>query len=106
MIPNNNSDNSNRYQEYMFIDNHLELLGTFGEVNLIDYVTISTFNTSVGNLNNNINNLSSRITSIENNYITQSQIGDLNTLILSEGNSTLVEEINTLSDKLKWHDLS
>lgn len=119
MIPNGNSNESeNKYDEYMVIGDALELLGTFGEVNLNNYVTIPTFNTAISSLEDilldtvnettgeNIPGLISRVTIIENNYITQAQIGNLNDLNLSEGNSTLVEEVNTLSERLKWHELA
>jgi hypothetical protein len=32
-------------------------------------------------------------------------IGDLNQLLLSEGNSNLVEEVNTINERLTWHEL-
>ncbi|MBO7080183.1 MAG: hypothetical protein J6W64_10400 [Bacilli bacterium] len=47
MVANNNSESSNRYDEYMIINNTLELLGSFGEVNLTNYVTNTVFNTAV-----------------------------------------------------------
>lgn len=118
VLNGNNSESSNKYDEYMVIGNNLELLGTFGEVNLTNYVTNQVFNTKIQNLEDILQDtvnedtgdtdygLISRVTYIENNYITKSQIGDLNTLILSEGNNTLVEEVNTISDRLKWHELT
>ena len=119
MVLNGNDDNSsNKYDEYMVIGNKLELLGTFGQVNLANYVTIPTFESAINSLEDilqdTINSqtgetnlgLISRVTQIENNYVTQAQIGDLNTLILSEGNYTLVEEVNTISERLKWHELT
>ena len=119
MVPNgNNSESSNKYDEYMVIGNVLELLGTFGEVNLNNYVTITTFNTAISSIENVLNDhentetgeidlgLISRVAAIENNYITKAQIGDLNTLLLSDGNTTLVEEVNTINERLKWHNLT
>ena len=117
VLNGNNSESSNKYDEYMVIGDALELLGTFGEVNLTNYITKTTFNNTINTLEDVLYDsvdsqtgltkygLISRVTTIENNYITKNQIGDLNTLILSEGNSTLVEEVNTISDRLKWHDL-
>lgn len=112
------SDTSDRYDEYMVINNSLERLGQFGEVNLNNYVTTSTFNTAISSLEDILNDkeneetgeidygLVSRVTTIENNYVTKAQIGDLSTLILSDDNTTLVEEVNTINDRLKWHDLT
>lgn len=117
MVPNNTNTN-NKYDEYMIIENALELLGTFGHVDLNDYVTVTTFNTRVGTIENilqdtvdantgdTIPGLVSRVTTIEANYVTKDKIGDLNALILSGNNTTLVEEVNTISDRLKWHDLT
>lgn len=118
MVLNSNSS-PNRYDEYMIIGNTLELLGAFGQVDLTNYVTTTTFNTTVSSLNQILNDhedpvtgeteygLISRVTNIENNYITQSQqIGDLSTLLFSDNNTTLVEEVNTINERLKWHDLS
>lgn len=118
MVANNNSESSNRYDEYMIINNTLELLGSFGEVNLTNYVTNTVFNTAVQSLENILNDqineqtgeteygLISRVTTIENNYVSKAQIGDLNNLLLSNNNTTLVEEVNTINERLKWHDIS
>ena len=114
----NESSGNNKYDEYMVIGNTLELLGSFGEVNLSNYVTNTVFNTTIQSLEDILNDhtntqtgeteygLISRVTTIENNYVTQAQIGDLNTLLLSDGNSTLVEEVNTINERLKWHNLT
>lgn len=118
MVPNgNNSESSNKYDEYMVIGNVLELLGTFGEVNLSNYVTWTVFNTSISSIEDVLNDhentqtgeidlgLISRVANIESNYITKAQIGDLDTLLLSDGNETLVQEVNTINERLKWHNL-
>ena len=119
MVPNgNDSSSENIYDEYMVINNTLERLGTFGQVNLNNYVTVSTFNSAIDSLHSVLYDttdiqagtltpgLISRVSYIEENYVTQAQIGDLNNLILSGNNSTLVEEVNSLGERLKWHDLS
>lgn len=117
MVLNENSSSPNKYDEYMVIGNALELLGSFGEVNLINYVTTTTFNTTINSLEDILNGyedsqsgdfvpgLVARITTIENNYVTKAQVGDLNTLLLSDGNTTLVDEVNTINERLKWHNL-
>ena len=118
MVLKENSGENNRYDEYMIVGDALELLGTFGEVNLTNYVTTTAFNTAIGSLENILNDttdtetgetnlgLISRVIAIENNYIARSEIGNLNDLILSDGNTTLVEEVNTISERLKWHELN
>lgn len=126
MIPNNSNPNlSNNYDEYMIIQNKIEHLGTFGEVNLNDYVTNSVFQSAISNLNNILNDttdsengnlvpgLISRVNIIEDNYISKTDIGNLSTLILTNNNTNLVEEINSinetvdgLSERLQWHELN
>lgn len=124
MVPATTTGITNRYDEYMIIDGALELLGTFGSVNLADYVQKTVYQTEVkkledtlyGEVNPNTGDLTpglvTRIEIIEENYITKSQIGDLNSLILTGNNTTLVEEVNTinsnlddLAERLKWHEL-
>lgn len=119
MVPNSDpEDQHNLYSEYMVISGNLELLGTtVNDINLSNYVTTSAFNTAVGNINNILNDttnngvttpgLVSRVTFLETN------IGDLTQLMLSSGNNTLVEEVNTineelddLDERLKWHELN
>lgn len=119
MVPNgNNSESSNRYDEYMVIGNSLELLGTFGEVNLANYVTTVTFNSAMQDIDdilqdhqdsttgNTVLGLISRVENIENNYVTVAEIGNLSALILSGNNTTLVEEVNTINERLKWRNLT
>ena len=119
MVSNDDSsDSTDRYSEYMIIGGALERLGTFGAVNLNNYITTTTFNTAIGSLEDILYGttnssteeetlgLIARVTTIENNYITQAQIGNLNTLNLSGDNTNLVEEVNSLGNRLKWHDLS
>ena len=99
-------DESNKYDEYMVINSKLERLGTFGEVNLSNYVTTNTFNTALNNLNFSISALSTRVSTVESNYISKAEVGDLSNLILTSGNTTLVDQVNSLTDNLKWHELS
>lgn len=106
MINNgNDSSTQNIYDEYMVINNNLEHLGTLGQVNLENYVTIPTFNTTISSLNNILYDttdentgeitpgLISRVSTIELNYVNKAD------------NDNLVEEVNSLSDRLRWHEL-
>lgn len=118
MVRNSNDISSgNLYDEYMVINNKIERLGAFGQTDLVDYVQVSTFNTAISSLNNILQDttegntgkiipgLVSRVSTIESSYITQADIGDLSSLMLSDGNSTLVDEVNSLGEKLRWHEL-
>lgn len=117
VLNGNDPSTENAYDEYMVINNHLERLGTFGQVDLNNYVKVTTFNTAINSLNSILNDtiddntgdtipgLVSRVAYIETNYINKNQIGDLNSLILSTGNTTLVEEVNSLNERMKWQEL-
>ena len=118
MVLNGNDDSTgDKYDEYMIINNKLEKLGSFGQVNLNNYVQVPTFNTAISSLNNilqdtiddntgkEIPGLISRVSTIEASYITQADIGDLSLLFHSTENSTLVDEVNTLGERLRWHEL-
>ena len=126
MVSNGNDPSTeNAYDEYMVISNKLERLGTFGQVDLTNYVTNNTFQSTISvledilydtinpNTGNTVPGLINRVSTIENNYITQAQIGNLSNLILSAGNTTMVDEVNTinleldeLSERLLWHELN
>ena len=125
MVPAREIDSSNKYDEYMIIQGELERLGSFGDINLDNYVTVPNFTTAINRLDNILQDtenlethelqpgLISRVTTIENNYVTKTEIGDLSQLFLSPGNNTLVEEVNTINDKvdtlserLQWHELT
>lgn len=118
------SSSTNKYDEYLVVNGGIELIGTLGEVNLDNYVTNSTFQSTIGNLNSilydhvdaqsgeTVPGLMTRVQVIEGNYVKTSQIGDLSTLVLSNGNTTLVQEINTineeidlLNERLQWQEL-
>lgn len=119
-----NGASGSRYDEYIIVNGALEKLGSFGQVDLTNYVTIPSFNTEVTRLNNllydttdpnngtTIPGLISRVSTIEATYITRAEIGDLNTLILSGNNTNLVQEVNSISisvtdvqERLKWKEL-
>ena len=103
-------DSSDQYNEYLVISGQLELIGTIGNVNLSDYVTNSTFQSTVGNLNSVLyDTTSSGVTSyglISRVTFLETKVGDLNNLILSGTNTTLVEEVNEISERLQWHELN
>lgn len=98
----------NLYDEYMVIDNELEPVGSW-EVNLNDYITndqltavlgnyITTeaFNTKVGEIDNSINSL----------IAFKNSVGDLSILDTYEENITLVEQVNYLTEKLTWKEIT
>lgn len=98
----------NLYDEYMVIDNELEPVGSW-EVNLNDYitndqltavlenyVTTEAFNAKVGEIDNSINSL------VE----FKNSVGDLSILDTYEENITLVEQVNYLTEKLTWKEIT
>ena len=107
LVPTGNLS-GNLYDEYMVIDNQLEPVGSW-EVNLNDYitndeltavlenyVTVNTFNTKVGEIETSINSL------VE----FKNGVGDLSTLNTYNENSTLVEQVNYLTEKLTWKEIT
>ena len=107
LVPTGNLS-GNLYDEYMVIDNQLEPVGSW-EVNLNDYITndkltsvlknyITTdaFNTKVGEIETSINTL------IE----FKNKVGDLSALNTYNENSTLVEQVNYLTEKLTWQEIA
>lgn len=64
LIPKENPTDDNLYDEYMFIDGQYEKIGVLGTGNLDDYVTIDTFNTTVGNLQESINSISTEVSTL------------------------------------------
>ena len=107
LVPTGNLS-GNLYDEYMVIDNQLEPVGSW-EVNLNDYITndkltsvlknyITTdaFNTKVGEIETSINSL------VE----FKNGVGDLSTLNTYNENSTLVEQVNYLTEKLTWKEIT
>ena len=107
LVPTRNLS-GNLYDEYMVIDNQLEPVGSW-EVNLNNYITndqltavlgnyITTdaFNTKVGEIETSINSL------IE----FKNGVGDLSILDTYEENKTLVEQVNYLTEKLTWKEIT
>lgn len=117
LVPTNNLNSSNLYDEYMFIDNKLEQVGKW-EVNLSDYVTkteftetlenyvtTTAFNTVVGRLNTVEDTIGEHAEQINELITFKNTIGDLNDLYLSEGNETLVDQVNDLTERLTWQEI-
>ena len=107
LVPTGNLS-GNLYDEYMVIDNQLEPVGSW-EVNLNDYitnnnltavledyVTVSAFNTKVGEIETSINSL------VE----FKNGVGDLSILDTYDENITLVEQVNYLTEKLTWKEIT
>ena len=107
LVPTGNLS-GNLYDEYMVIDNQLEPVGSW-EVNLNDYITndeltsvlenyITTdaFNTKVGEIETSINSL------VE----FKNGVGDLSILDTYDENITLVEQVNYLTEKLTWKEIT
>lgn len=119
LIANGNDvTTANAYDEYIVINNTIEKVGQFANVDLNNYVQIPTFENVIQSINgvlydtydaiNDETNLGliSRVSTIELNYVSKADIGDLNELILSPGNLTLVEEINDINERIKWQELA
>lgn len=107
LVPNSNDDEDNKYTEYLLVDNQgirkFEKLGTFG-ADLADYV-------KVGDLDNYVqqSQLQSYATKqyVDNNFVTQSAVGDLNKLLAATGkeSTTVIDELVNIYERLEWNPL-
>lgn len=112
LVPIRDDNDNVYYDEYMIVSGNLERLGAAGNIDLRDYVTNFTFNTTINRLNSTVygtENSAGLVTRIDT---INAGLGNLNDLILSPDNSTLVEEINginldvkDLSSRLAWKKL-
>lgn len=106
----------NKYDEYMTIDGKLEPVGSF-TADLDDYVTVTTFNSTVGNLEEaigkntqDISTLNGLVATTKTNLETlttevnnfKSVVGDLSAFTAE---NTLVEQVNHLTEQLKWQEI-
>ncbi len=104
------------YDEYRVINGQLIKINNSLPIDLNKYVTKIEFESRVGNLesilNDTIDESTSRlvpglVTKVEVLEIAKAKIGDLNSLVFSnENNTTLVEEINSINERLMWKELT
>lgn len=118
LVPNNNTEGSDIFDEYVVIDGRIERIGS-STIDFDGYVKTEELNKYIPKTDftpvvNKINELDERISKLDENYISiekySSEVGDLNKLIRKvtkeDGElSTLVDEINDINDRLIWHDL-
>lgn len=96
----------NKYEEYLVVNGAFEKIGNFG-TDLNDYVTLTTFNTTVGNLQNSISNLQNNL----NNYVLvetyASEVGEITDLrtALGDNSATVIDTLLDVHDRLIWNDL-
>lgn len=114
LVPTNEEDN--QYNEYMVIDGELEPVGKWS-VDLNDYVTTTTFNTKVAELNQAIATNSGNIQAVNGLVATlQGNVETLSTTVVEfktavgdlsgySANNTLVEQVNHLTEQLTWQEI-
>lgn len=99
LVPNSGTT-GNLYDEYMIVNNEKEKLGDFSP-NLSNYVTTSTFDTTVGSLDTRISGLESNL----NNYVLTSTfnttVGNLDTRI-----TDVEDDVTTIYQMLEWHEIN
>ncbi len=122
LIPNGQSAGSDRYEEYMLINGNFEKLGNW-QANLNDYVPVTTFNTTVGSLQDDITDLQNDVSDLQtdvaglqaivgnldlSNYVTttrfNSEVGSISDLRTATGDntSTVISELVDLRERLQW----
>lgn len=118
---NNSTDNTNVYDEYMFINNQLEHIGTYS-IDLSNYVTTTDLNQAVANqitsftnnLNSKINELDTRISSLEDTYVTHEEfdntVGNLSNLIqyndLDYSTASIADTFEDIYERLIWQEIN
>lgn len=122
LVPVEGSED-NKYDEYMVIDGTLEPVGSF-TVDLSDYVTVTTFNSTVGALEESIGKNTQDISTLNGLVATmgtkvETLTTDVNTLTTEFNNfkavvgdlsaftaeNTLVEQVNYLTKQLEWQEI-
>lgn len=111
MVPDTNGSSGNLYNEYMVVNGEIELIGSSYEGDLTGYVTTSQLNQEVGDLEDLISGLDDRLTAVEGDFVTLTQydaeVGDLTSLLLTQNHgSTLVDQVNDLTERLTWYLIS
>ena len=107
LLPNGETTGDNRYDEFMVVNGNFEKVGNFSS-NLSNYVTTTTFNSTVGDLQDSIAALQ---TNLQNNYVSinlyEQEIGDITDLQTATGdnNITVIDEIINLENRLTWNEL-
>ena len=99
LVPRTNQETGDIYDEYMYVNDNLEKLGTWG-VNLANYVEVGTLSDYVSK---------TELQAITDNFVTLTQysaeVGDINKLREATGkaNDTIVD---AFVESLKWHEIT
>ncbi len=99
MVPNGDNTSGNLYNEYMVINGAVELIGSNLSGTITGYVTTSTFNDTIGTINNRFNNYVLKTT-----YA--AEVGDLQQLLRRAEGETLVDRVSELTTRLTWHEVT
>ena len=106
LVGDSTTQGDNKYEEYLLVNGAFENIGTFG-ADLSNYVTTTSFNSAVGNLQSSIGALQSNL----NNYVLVSdyedEVGDIGDLRTFTGinDITLVDGVIDLYERLIWNNL-
>lgn len=111
LISNGESSGDDRYDEYMLIGGSFERIGNWA-ADLSDYVTTTTFNTSVGSLDSRLSNLEAVVDNIDlTSYLTinqyTSEVGRISDLRTTTGDqsSTVIGELLNVRNCLAWNEI-
>ena len=106
-LKENNGASGNLYDEYMVVNGNLEKIGdASANLDLTGYVTTADLATALNDYTTQ-----SSLSSTLGNYVTttvfNSSVGNLQDLVHASGNSnsTIVEEINDINDRLQWQTI-
>lgn len=122
LVPTGDTTEGNLYYEYMVIEKKVEQVGKWSvdlsdyvtndalNTKLADYVLTTTFQTTVGNLNDEIagikTNVEQNASDIAALYAFDEKVGNLDDLIINDASyTTLVEQVNDLTMRLTWEPI-
>ena len=107
LVGDGTAQGDDKYEEWMLVNNGFEKIGSFAP-DLSGYVTTSSFNTAIGDLNTALTGLQSNL----NNYVLVStydnEIGDIADLRTAVGDNTatIVDTLIDVQDSVIWHNLT
>lgn len=96
----------NKYEEYLLVNGVFEKIGTFG-TDLSGYVTLTTFNSTVGSLQNSINSLQNNLSDYVLVETYADEIGEITDLrtALGDNTATVIDTLIDVHDRLIWNEL-
>lgn len=123
MVPKEDGEGHNFYNEFMVINGNLEQIGAGFSGDITGFVKESDFNIAIGTLENSISGLDTKVSNMEttvsnlsSNFVSvekyNAEVGDLTSVVNNWEKQTIVEQVDLLTSKtteltdmLTWYEL-